>query len=766
MPEPQGPNRLVRLIVPLIALAIGVIVVLSFATKNEETRDDTTTAQTDGGQTETNPGEDAATAEPPGTPAEKPDTATTQDPPPNGDDPPPAEATASEFKPFQSLVVRPEESAENPPLGSVDRSTDFKMQVEFTQWGAGISELKMAEYKAKVGSDEPLILAEQLIGTTDNAQTGEARVDQRIYPFAARSVTINGKKLQIDWKSITRWKNVSPGVFELTIEDGQGNPVLRITRKYTLGKGTSGFDIHCVHQFENLSDRPIQVTWEQVGTVDLDQDKSGYDRDYRAFVAGYFNLANDPNRARVRTDGTYIERSTLLSGIESGEPGLWPNDDVDVTQAELLWVGNVNRHFTTVVHRWLPESTPLGPNGGVTVPPLDEIISGIQVDWIGDSPTQKNGDTQSFSILRTHTLVIQPSADESFELALYAGPRDSRIFEELPYSWFGFENLIVYSFGCPCTFAWLAQFLIGFLRWIHWVVQDWGVAIIILVLCVRGLLHPITKKGQINMMKMGKAMQALQPEMEKLKKKYENDQPKLQAEMMKLYREKGANPLNMLGCLPMFLQTPIWIALYAMLYFAVELRHEAAFYGVFQKFGDLFGIDWNFLADLSGQDHFVDLTAIGWDFTIPLPFFGDIAITSFNILPILWVFVLMINQKLTTPPPVTEQAAQQQKMMKYMTMLFPIFLYKAPCGLTLYILTSTFAGIIDSTIVRRHIKREEEAGTLLTPKDPDKKGGCVGGKLGERFQKAMEMQQQRMAEVKKEQQKAKGPMDKRKKKKR
>ena len=97
-------------------------------------------------------------------------------------------------------------------------------------------------------------------------------------------------------------------------------------------------------------------------------------------------------------------------------------------------------------------------------------------------------------------------------------------------------------------------------------VHDWGVAIIILVGVVRLILHPITKKAQVNMMKMGRQMSALQPDMEKLKKRYKDDQKKLNQEMMKLYREKGVNPANMLGCLPMFLQMPIWIALYAMLY--------------------------------------------------------------------------------------------------------------------------------------------------------------------------------------------------------
>ena len=124
-------------------------------------------------------------------------------------------------------------------------------------------------------------------------------------------------------------------------------------------------------------------------------------------------------------------------------------------------------------------------------------------------------------------------------------------------------------------------------------------------------------------------MKELQPEMEKLREKYKDDQQSLNAEMMKLYREKGVNPANMLGCLPMFLQMPIWVALYAMLYYAIELRHESAFYGIFQAVS---GGNWAFLADLSAPDNFIKFSGTG--FSIPL-FVINFHMTGINVLPIL-----------------------------------------------------------------------------------------------------------------------------------
>ena len=100
----------------------------------------------------------------------------------------------------------------------------------------------------------------------------------------------------------------------------------------------------------------------------------------------------------------------------------------------------------------------------------------------------------------------------------------------------------------------------------HAVFRDWGLAIIGLVCLVRLLLHPITKKSQINMMQMSK----MGPEIERLKKKYGDNKDELNKAMMGVYKQQGLTPV--LGCLPMFLQTPIWIALWSALQSTFELR--------------------------------------------------------------------------------------------------------------------------------------------------------------------------------------------------
>ncbi len=125
--------------------------------------------------------------------------------------------------------------------------------------------------------------------------------------------------------------------------------------------------------------------------------------------------------------------------------------------------------------------------------------------------------------------------------------------------------------------------LLALLHLLHDITFDWALAIILLVVCVRSVLHPITRWSQLRMLVFGKQMQGMAPKQKAIQEKYKDDPQRLQQEMAKLWREEGISPAGFLGCLPMFLQSPVWIALYAMLYFTIDLRHEPAFFGVFQK---------------------------------------------------------------------------------------------------------------------------------------------------------------------------------------
>jgi YidC/Oxa1 family membrane protein insertase len=190
------------------------------------------------------------------------------------------------------------------------------------------------------------------------------------------------------------------------------------------------------------------------------------------------------------------------------------------------------------------------------------------------------------------------------------------------------------------------------------------------------------------MMKMGK----LGPEFERLKKKYGDDKEAMAKAQMELLKQHGATPI--MGCLPMVLQMPIWIALWQALNTTFDLRHEPF----------LYGLTW--IQDLSKPDHLIDFADFGWE---PIHLFLGITISGLNILPLVLAVTYYISIKIQPQPAaITPEQKQQQAIIKWMTVLmFPTLFYSSPSGLCIYILTSTILGIFESKLVRKQFERME-----------------------------------------------------------
>lgn len=644
--------------------------------------------------------------------------------------PAPVAATAPATQPADTLTglhPLPPENEAVATLGSDAKKGPYRLKIDLTYWGAGVKQITLADYAKEARGKDRYVLADILTAG------GAVR-----YPFGARRITINGDAVDL---YVAPWSLVraDPGaaVYRLVIVGPDGEPTLEITRTYTLAQ--SSYDLAMRQEFRNLTDQPLRVVWEQNAQGDPTPDDI-FHGDDRSYAAGYFNLDYDPLRRHIYTDKALLPRTSVLDHYRTNSRVFWPNPDVN-PKSELAWFASLNRYFALVTHP-LPAKAP--PSSAADFPRWFEPGKGsydsLGMEIIGqwDKDPTKDQRRAVFT-LTSQPIEIAPGSTAVLENGLYAGPRESDVFGAQPYASLDFNKLIVYVMGCSwCTFQPIARGMLWFLKIIHAVTFDWGIAIIALVLVVRTILHPITKRAQINMTRLGKQMATMKPEIERIKKKYGSDQQAVNRETMALYREKGVNPANMLGCAPMFLQTPIWAALYAMLYGAIELRQEPAFYGIFQKIS---GGRWEFLGDLARADQFITLPAAA-QFTIP---WIGIHVTAINLLPVLLAVVFYYQQKLMSPPATDDQAAQQQKIMKYMTLLFPIMLYSSPSGLTLYILASTGAGIVDSVIVKRHIQREEDEGRLFTakPKKAPKPGGWK-----ERLMNAAQTKQRELTEKK------------------
>ena len=219
------------------------------------------------------------------------------------------------------------------------------------------------------------------------------------------------------------------------------------------------------------------------------------------------------------------------------------------------------------------------------------------------------------------------------------------------------------------------------LDWLFKQVKNFGVAIILLTFLVRGLMFPIAQRQFASMA----AMRVVQPKLKALQERYKDDKPQLQQEMMKLYKEEKINP--MAGCLPIFLQIPIFYALYKVLMVTIEMRHQPF-------------ISW--IKDLSAPDHLTPVNLFGLlDFTPP-------AMLAIGVLPILLGITMYLQFKLN-PAPVDPVQAQIFSIMPWI-MMFMMAPFAS--GLQLYWTTSNLLTIAQQKwLYSRHPALREPAKT-------------------------------------------------------
>ena len=662
--------------------------------------------------------------------ADNPEAGTTQTSAPEAGtpDPPLDEATAAAESTADGLRVRLiDVSPDAPPLptlgGLINVESD-NMQLSFTQLGGGISEIVFSDIwtsaRAKrqaaahrrglaagntkapplpPESERYVLASEQLL------PVGGGRL--ATFPIlACRSITVNG--LELNLAAPQYWTPSGPGVFKATIENTDGNAVLDIERSFTL----DGWSIYMEQRLRSHATDTLDVSWSQYGPPGLSLDRGSY-MDRRRFRFGYLlGDTKDPDRlAGVMSDGALkVEFSEAID--EETTSTMWPNPLAEEEGFELSWFGASSRYFGLVVY---PPKAEEGP---------DHLSLTHEIERITRIFDEVDGTSRIATVMFSPTRHLAPGDTIESSLATFAGPLKRSLLEETqPYSTLRLGGLVLYrmsDFCAFCTFQWLAVWLVQLLSFFdNWVVFDWGVSIILLVICVRTLLHPVTKRSQMGMQIFSKKMSKLKPEMDRIHKKFADDKKRAQQEQMRLFREHGVNPLQMLGCLPLFLQTPIWIALWAALYFAFDLRQESAFYGVFQLFGS-----WQFLGDLAQPDHCF------WTFEHPIKVL-IFDVTGINLLPFLLGGIFWVQQKYLTPKSMTmtpEQASQQKIMRIMMVVLFPIMLYSAPSGLLLYIITSSAVGITESRYIRKKVDSMDLTQLAPSKSAPTKRGQDAEGK--------------------------------------
>jgi len=608
-------------------------------------------------------------------------------------------------------------------VGGPLTDADARIQLQLTARGAGIERVLFDQQwktaKARVAADRAMAGKGEFPSDDERYRLEpiDTLAGQSVPLLAVHSLIVDGVSVNMFAAAggAPIWAAAGDGAFETVVHDEAGAAIIKARRAFTV----SGHELRIAQSVESLDGKEHRVRWLHYGPGDLTLE-SGSLIDIRRFMIGaLLSEKRDPGQSIVPSNDTSMVRSSVVSQLEAEQWDLWPTATSTADQRTLSWFGTTNRYFALAIHSG--EKSEKGLPGLRAAPAVERIQAQFGDPVATGRPI--------FTVVTSGEQVIVPGSASTMRLGVYAGPLERRVLlDEQPMSTLGMIGMIVYEMGgcCTfCTFSWLANGLVVFLGLLHdWVVFDWGLAIIALTILVRLALHPLTRSSQISIARFSKQMASLKPELDALQKRFPGDKARMQQEQMRLYREKGMNPMGCLGGLaPMVLQMPIWMALYAVLYIAFELRQQPAFFGVFQAISP----DWAFLNDLSAPDRFIALPI-----SVNLYLF---TLESINLVPLLMGVVFWLQQKYSAPPTtaLTPEQEQQQKIMKVMMpIMFPIMLYNAPSGLTLYIATSTFIGFLESKRIRAQIETMD----LLKP-------GKGGGKglFGGAFARAIEQAQ-------------------------
>ena len=383
----------------------------------------------------------------------------------------------------------------------------------------------------------------------------------------------------------------------LTYIDGSG---VDITKEFIFTRGSYLVDVQ--YHIDNKTSKPwLGNFFAQIKRDDSDDPGAGSSFGAQAYLG---TALYTPDKPYTKLDFDDIEEQSFKQNVEGG------------------WISMIQHYF---ISAWIPAA-----------------------DSSHLYQTRKVTNTNQYIIGFTDpVLTVPPGASASTGAQFYVGPKIQSWLEEI-------------SPGLKLTidYGWLwfiAQPLFWLLTFIQSIVINWGVAIILLTMCVKAIFFKLSATSYRSMAKM----RTLQPKMLDIRERHADDRQKMSQLTMQLYKDEKVNPLG--GCLPILVQMPVFISLYWTLNEAVELRHA----------------NFLWLTDLAAMD----------------PYF---------VLPIIMGVTMFIQQQLNPAPPDPMQA----KMMKMMPIIFTFFFMWFPSGLVLYWLMNNLLSIAQQWVITRKIEQE------------------------------------------------------------
>jgi YidC/Oxa1 family membrane protein insertase len=642
---------------------------------------------------------------------------------------------------------------------SIGGGADDALQLDLTTRGAAVERLLLTtrnpkkpdryRYRETIDRNEPYSL---LTPITDPATAGAIRsfetnllrlkLDGRGQEFALND---------LDWEVIER--SPRKAVFAATLrEQSSAADLVRVLKSFELSGDKPLIDFRLT--LENVGQGEIEASLIQDGPV-------GFPEEGRYYATRH--VMTYSRKADGGGDLKTYSRRDLLAG-----PRPFPRPD----KGDYVWTAVVNKYF------------------GVFMRPVASGNAAADfVQTIGARIGLQNSQVDQNDLIariETRSATLAPGQRREMPFEVYAGSKNTRHLREVKEAFVDRASIgYVASHDpdkgcCPCQFEWVNDLMMWALNAAHAVTGNYGIAILLLVVVIRLMLHPLSVFQQKSMYRMQESMGRIQPRLAALREKYPNDKARQNQEQMKIYGEEGVNPAApLVGMIPVFLQMPILIGLWTALNTDVNLRH-APFDG------------W-WIRDLSAPDALIQFSQpitipiLGW-----LPVVGTAFsnIPSLNVLPILMGIGMFLQQKYmpkpamaarqealkqqaaTAPTSTTgmtpeEQMRQQQMMMNMMSILFPIMFYYQPSGLALYWMAGTVFAIFESLRIRKQIAKDKERRAALGPqKQAPKKPGLISTMMKKMAQKAEEFQKKaeeitRQEEERKKQKEAERKKDRR-----
>ncbi len=442
---------------------------------------------------------------------------------------------------------------------------------------------------------------------------------------------------------------------------------LRIIKRFSLkppGDATKPFEAgyHLTYEiiFKNEGGEPVDLAYQQDGPTGLPLEGWWYTTKTHPTKFGGAGVRDLVSKTfsgghKMFTNPNLIER--LTKNPENVVTPMYATE-----QPDLQYVGVDAQYFVSAL---VAPVTPTDKEAqakyklanvlGVPIPPIDtERSSRTDVTFRVVSPVR-----------------TVPAGGEIREKYLvFAGPKDPEVLSQ-----YFLDDAITYGW-----FPLVAKPLQWVLHVFKAITSNYGIAIILLTVLVRGCLFPLGMQQVRNAQKM----QDLAPEMKRLAELYKNDMEKRAAAQRELFRKHNYNPLA--GCLPMFFQLPIFVGLYRALSVDIELRQAAL----------IPGLKW--CSNLAGPDQLMN-----WESFMPTFLASRTGWLGpyLNILPLISVALMVVHQRMFTPPPTDKEQEMQQRMMKFMMMFFGLMFFKVPAGLCIYFITSSLWGLAERKLLPR-----------------------------------------------------------------